>query len=273
MATIQPMLIFECQYSDDVWEKYKNWIWQEKQNGTRNLIHIKDEKVVAIRNRSDSPVMHLYPELSSVAFKGVQSAIFDCEIVVMDANNKSIFYGGINQRDKAVKSAEHRAKYPVKAMLMDCLYLNGQILTQKPYTERYQMLRQSITDNNSIEVVRNIDNPKEYWENVIIPENREGFVLKNPKGIYQAGVRTKEQLKLKNYKRNDVIVDSLEANPKGVKIYGHFDLNGQRIDAEVQWSSMGCENIKVGDAVEVEYLDIVNNKLVQPHKVKGSVVD
>jgi DNA ligase-1 len=215
----------------------------------------------------------LYPEIADSVFKGVQSAIFDCEIVVVDNNGKSIFYGGINQRDKVVKSAEHRAKYPVKALLFDCIYLNGQVLSQKPYTERYQLLRQSITDSSSIEVVRNIDNPKEYWEKVIVPENREGLVLKNPKAIYQAGQRVDTQLKLKHYKRNNVIVDKLEPNPKGVKIYGHFELAGQTIQAEVQWSSMGCENIKTGDEVEVEYLDIVNNKLVQPHKVKGSVID
>jgi hypothetical protein len=36
---------------------------------------------------------------------------------------------------------------------------------------------------------------------------------------------------------------------------------------------MGCENIKVGDSVEVEYLDVVNDKMVQPHKVKDSFIN
>ena len=268
---MKPMLLRELPYSDDVFDKYKSWLWQEKHNGTRNLIHVRDEKICAIRNRNDVPVGAFYPEIMEVKFPNVSDAIYDCEICVFDAQHRSIFYGGINQR-KAIKPLAHRLKYPAVAVVFDCLYLNGQVLTQKPYSERLEMVRQTIANRGgSIEVVEDILNPREYWDKIVL-ENREGLVLKNPKGLYYPDKRMDIQYKLKHYKRALVLVEKLEPNPKGVKIIGSFELGGQKIEAQVQWSSMGFENIKIGSEVEVEYLDIVNNKLIQPHKVKNSFI-
>jgi ATP-dependent DNA ligase len=93
---ILPMLLREIDFSDGVFEKYKNWLWQEKHNGERVLVHIKDGKVSAMRNRNDNPVLHRFPELNSVSFPNVKSAILDCEIIVeedvyIDINTGSIY--------------------------------------------------------------------------------------------------------------------------------------------------------------------------------------
>jgi hypothetical protein len=191
---------------------------------------------------------------------------------------KSIFYGdldrklgGINQR-RAVPTSERLKGFPVQAVVFDLLYVEGQPLVGRPYSERLAFLSSKFSgfQNNHFKVVQNIQNPKQYWTDKIVKENREGLVLKDPKAPYSCGQRMNCQLKLKYYKRKNVIVEALETNPKGVKIIG---TTADGIKGEIQWSSMGCENIKVGDSVEVEYLDVVNDKMVQPHKVKDSFIN
>jgi len=265
---ILPMLLREIDFSDGVFEKYKNWLWQEKHNGERVLVHIKDGKVSAMRNRNDNPVLHRFPELNSVSFPNVKSAILDCEIIV-EENGKSKFYDGINQR-RAVPTADRLKNFPVKVIVFDLIYFNGKMLSNLKYSDRFSMLTSMRCDSDCFEFVNNISNPKEYWYDRVIPENREGLVIKDPDALYYPGQRMDCQLKLKNYKRDKVIVSRIETNNKGVKLSG---MTASGISGEIQWSSMGCENIKVGDEVMVEYLDVVNNKMVQPHKVKHSFIE
>jgi len=272
--TISPMLLEEVEYSEDVFKKFPTdkFIWEEKHNGERALIHIRDGKVAAMRNRSDNPVHQRFPELTDnpEIFKGIDTAIIDCEVVVMK-DNKSIFYGGINQRRSEArgKTASIVKDYPVSVIVFDLLYINGENIMAKPYEERLNKLKQVIKESEQVKIVENVDNPKEYWDTKIITENREGFVIKDKKAPYLSGMRVKTQLKLKNYKRAMVKVEAIEQNPKGAKLTGKTQSG---LECSVQWSSCGWENIKVGDEVEIEFLDTVNNQMVQPHKVKSSTI-
>jgi ATP-dependent DNA ligase len=267
---MKPMLLKEIDepMSDSLVEKYKDWIWEEKHNGERALIHIKNGKVSAIRNREDNNRIPQWPDVAKLSFDGIQSAVIDCEVCHMK-DGKSIFYDGINQRRGANPAQDRVSNFPITVVAFDLIYLNGQPLTAKPCEERIALLNSNFKDSNGFELAKRIANPKEHWQN-IISENREGFVIKNPKSQYYPDRRMDCWLKLKNYKRADVIVQALEPNPKGVKIIGKTK---DGIEGEIQWSFSGFENIKIGDAIEVEFLDVVNNKMVQPHKVKGSIVD
>jgi bifunctional non-homologous end joining protein LigD len=261
---IKPMLLQEIRIDSLAFDEYRNWFWQEKANGIRVIVHIKDGRISAVRNRRNYPCLHLYPELKELDF-GKVNAILDCELCVFDKQHKSMFYGGINQRDKKLYEANVK-KYPVTLVAFDLLYLNGVILFGHPYKERLRLLTENFKDTVNFEVVANIKNPKEYWENVVIPEGREGLVIKNPEAIYELDSRSKNYLKFKSYNQVDVIITGLEANPKGAKIFGKAIIDEKPIDIEAQFG--GIENLKVGDVVPVEYLFIEGNKLIQPHKVK-----
>lgn len=267
MSDVQPMLLTEIPADTDCFEKYKNWLWQEKQNGTRILLHIKDERAVSMRNRRQIPCLHLYPEIKEMRFEGVKNAIVDGEMCVFDDKQKSVFYGGINQRDKKLYDEMHIEKFPVVFVAFDLIYLNYTIMVKKPYSERYDFLRQFFSENKHFKLSENIENPKSYWEEKIVPEQREGLVIKNPDAMYEAGIRSKQYLKFKFYKQIDVEVINMEINNAGTKIYGKANLNGKQIEAECQFG--GIFDLNVGDIVPVEYLDVVGNKLIQPHKVKG----
>lgn len=82
--SIQPMLLKEIDYTNDVFDRYPvdKYIYQEKFNGERALIHIKDGVVAAIRNRQDNPVKQRWPEIGDMKFPGISSAVLDCEVIV-----------------------------------------------------------------------------------------------------------------------------------------------------------------------------------------------
>jgi hypothetical protein len=71
-------------------------------------------------------------------------------------------------------------------------------------------------------------------------------------------------MKLKNYKIVEVTVDSIDVNVKGNKITGKATINSEIVLVECQYG--GVYNIQLGDKLPVEYLDILNGKLIQPHK-------
>lgn len=245
---------------------YKGWIFQEKYNGFRALVLIRDEKIVQIQNRRNNACYHLFPELHTLTFKGIKHAILDSEICVLDNQGKSIFYGGINQRDKKLYQA-HIKLYPITAVIFDVLELNDVSVLGLPYKERYEKLKANFQNQEHFKIADNIGNPQEYWDSVVVPQEREGLVIKNPEASYELGIRSKEYLKLKNYKQVEVIIDNTEENPKGLKIYGTAFINGNKIEVECQMASQF--SLKAGDKVPVEYLDVVGNKLIQPHKIKG----
>jgi|PlaIllAssembly_1097288.scaffolds.fasta_scaffold22389_5 ATP-dependent DNA ligase len=264
---IEVMLLDEVRFDDSVFDTYKDWIFQEKQNGTRVLLHIKDGKASAIQHRAGNPMLHLFPEIQALKFPD-ELAILDGEIVVFDDKQKSVFYGGINQRDKKLHT-QNIKKFPVCFVAFDIIYHKGEVVINKPYAERYALLKHySQYSCDNFKVVENVENPREYWANKIDKENREGFVIKNPKGLYESGTRSKNNLKLKNYKIVDVKVFKTETNPKGIKIYGTGTYKGEVVETECQFSGNNMV-VNVGDILPVEFLDIINGKLVQPHKIIG----
>ena len=270
MSEIKPMLLTEIDFSPDVFEKYKSWCFQEKENGIRAVAHIKNKKISSIRNRRNVPILNLFPELAELEFDTDFDAIIDGELCVFDSTGKSIFYGGINQRDKKLYP-ENVKKFPATFVAFDVLYLKGQVVVDKPYSERYSLLKGVISDTTiqTFRIAKNIDNPQEYWESKIVKENREGLVIKNPTGYYEVDTRSKNNLKLKNYKNIDVVIDKVEQNNAGTKIYGKINIGGVDVDVECQIGGVKPESLKVGEKVPVVYLDIVGNKLIQPHKIKG----
>ena len=76
---------------------------------------------------------------------------------------------------------------------------------------------------------------------------------------------------MKNYKTAKVKVEQVFSNLKGVKITGSSKINGENISVQCQLA--GVNSVSVGDFVEIDYLDIFNGKLIQPHKKKKEIGD
>jgi len=265
-AEIKPMLFTET--SDmSLLERKDRW-FQIKYNGERVLAHIKGGRIVGLRNRSNMPVLYLYPELERLRFD-FGTAILDAEVCVF-LNGKSVFYGGIDQRSRSRKGIEVMKKYPVMLMVFDALRFEDEVLIHKPYQYRYKVIKGNIAANGHIEVVENHEDGRELWK-MVLEADLEGLMAKDPFDVYELGARSANNLKLKNYKPAVLVVEQAEQNSAGTKVFGTAKLkDGKEIQgAECQLA--GVSDLPVGAEIAIRYLDIYNGKLIQPHKLAGSI--
>lgn len=254
---LKPMLLTE------VWEKSiledTSKMLQIKENGIRSIIHVKNKRIVGIRNRSNNPILYLFPELREIDFP-FERAILDAEICVFK-NGKSVFYGGIDKR-RSIPSEKILKEYPATIVVFDVVLIDQENLLMKPYEYRYKKL-EVLKVNDGLKVAKNFK--KDIWDRVV-KENLEGVVIKNPKAVYSSGKRSPDYLKLKNYKITDVIVEATEQNDKGTKVFGKANIKGEQIQVECQIG--GVFDIELGTTQTIKYLDIYEGRLIQPTKVK-----
>ena len=255
---IEPMLLEEVEGKDIL---SKPWIFQIKENGVRAIIHVKDHKIVGIRNRSNNPILYCFPELKEDRFD-FDTAILDAEIVVY-RNSKSVFYGGIDQR-RSTPDARRLRECPASIVLFDIIQLEQEVLINKPYKDRLAILqryRWGGEIGGRIHLVETSMDGLALWDKVV-KENHEGVVAKDPNAVYELGKRSKQYIKVKNYKYVDVVVEKIEPNPKGTKIFSNVVIDDVNISIECQQA--GAFNIGIGDTIRVKYLDIVGDRLIQP---------
>lgn len=256
MSQLKPMLLSEQFYKECIFDNYKGFLAQIKENGVYGVIHIKNHKIVGIRNRNNNPIFYLYPELEDVVFS-FNEGILISEICVFKGI-KSVFYGGLDQR----RSRKHDKNNPITAIIHDFLKIDGKVTINLPYKERYAIIKQNLVNSDFVRVAENYE-PKELWKRVI-EQNLEGVILKNPMAVYQIGIRSANYIKIKNYKTIEIEVDSVEENPKGTKVIGRSDLNGEVMEVECQLG--GVFNAVKGQKIPIKYLDLVGKRLIQPTK-------
>lgn len=263
MTELKPMLLEEINYSEEIFDKYDGWLNQLKENGNRVFSFIKDGKVVGLRNRRNIPVLYLYPELNELKFD-FNVAILDCEIIV-EIKGKSNFYDGVAKRSHS-RNEQRIKEFPVKLIVFDVLKFENEVMVMKPYSKRYEVIKNNIKPSKYIDFIKNWDNLRLLWDKVK-KENQEGIVLKNPNSVYELGTRSKNYLKVKNYKFTTVTVDEREENEKGTKIYGKTIIDNKNIEVECQLQSVTPSEI--GETVKVRYLDIYGKRLIQPTRKRS----
>jgi ATP-dependent DNA ligase len=251
--------------------KYNGWYYQVKANGVRGVVSVKDGKITAIRDRKDLPIFQNYPELKEVRLPNVKEALLDVEVVILDDNGKSHYYNeydekkaltqaGIQLRSLSIKGEEIIKQHPVSIVIFDVLKLNGERLITKSYKERYAKLL-TITEADNIKIAKNYTNFREIWEKVL-NEDLEGAVCKNPNSVYEIDTRSKNYIKIKNYKVDEVEVEETEINEKGLRVSGKT-----REALKVDFQMAGGISLDKGAKVRIKYLEKIGGfggRLTQP---------
>jgi len=91
----------------------------------------------------------------------------------------------------------------------------------------------------------------------------EGCVLKNPMGVYEINTRSKNFIKVKNYKITDIIVEDKEENEKGIKIFGVTADN----KLKVNFQFANAVDVTKGSKIRIKYLEKIGGfggRLTQP---------
>jgi len=196
--------------------KGSDWIYETKYDGFRSILYVTDS-TIELMSRNEKSLNRQFPEIISEiermkdTFKPYLPIILDGEIVYLTSKHFSDFEqlqirGRLKNQDKIENEAQ---KHPCRFLAFDLLEISGETLFTKSLNERKELLFTLFktfeseyvdpTSFNLLQYVPYTTNYSKLWEEIRL-ENGEGIIAKQLKSKWEAGVRTQQWLKIKNYK-------------------------------------------------------------------------
>ncbi|MBI2948935.1 MAG: hypothetical protein HYY23_14945 [Verrucomicrobia bacterium] len=191
---IEPMLARPVDKPPDSAE----YLYELKWDGIRALV-VLDEGEIRIHGRSGLEVTKQFPELliPEQAFRAT-SALFDGEIVCLEADGRPNFKDVIQRMQQEAEGAIERAKarHPAVCYVFDCLYLDGRAIVNEPLTRRREWLQDAIRKNPVYRVNEAVDEGAPFFA-AVKQMGLEGIMAKQRNSAYLPGKRSDSWLKIK----------------------------------------------------------------------------
>ncbi len=185
----------------------EDYIYEVKWDGIRVLISL-DEGELTIRSRSQRNITHLFPELliPEKAFRAT-SALFDGEIVCLDADGRPNFKNVISRMHQSKEGSIERAAItkPVHCYLFDCLYLDGRAIVAEPLLRRREWLTDAVKRDTPFRVSEIIEDGNALFE-AAKSMGLEGIMAKRAGSKYLPGKRSDNWVKVKVRDTVDVAI-------------------------------------------------------------------
>lgn len=285
MIPCLPMLAEACKSLEQAIVKCPNGLYSEiKYDGERVQVHKKGSEFKYF-SRSLKPVLahkiiH-FKEYIPKAFPHGNDLILDSEILMIDAKSGKILPFGT----LGVHKKNHFKDATVCMFVFDCIYYNGEVLTNKPLKERKEILKKSMTEIpnrimfSEMQEIHDINKLSEMMAS-ILKQGLEGLVLKDICSIYEPGKRHWLKLK-KDYLFQGAMADSADLIVLGAwygtgkkggmmsiflmgcydectkKFYtvtkvhtGHDDKTLERLQSELDIIKISCDQAKVPNWLE-----------------------
>lgn len=180
------------------------FVHQVKWDGIRLLARVEPGGV-RLSTRRGGDRTETYPELRELGglLRGT-GALFDGEAVVLDDTGRPSF-GRILKRDRAGAPAARGAVSPVQYVVFDVLFLNGQPLLDRPFSERREILRDVLRAGDQVSVCRDHADGVELFA-ATGALGLEGIVSKELAGRYHPGRKHPTWRKIKHSRRLNAVV-------------------------------------------------------------------
>ncbi len=184
------------------------WAYEMKWDGVRAVLYVADG-AARVLTRSDRDVTGTYPEMSTMAASlGSQEVVLDGEIVAFDGTGRPDF-GELQQRMHVVSPAAVQslvATVPVSFLAFDLLQLAGKSLLKVPYEQRRELL-----ERLELAGPRWATPPAFVGDGAAAVaasqgQGLEGVVAKRRTSTYAPGSRSRDWLKIKNIRTQEVVV-------------------------------------------------------------------
>jgi bifunctional non-homologous end joining protein LigD len=189
-----------------------------------------------LESRNLLDVTDQYPELRAIQRQlGARTAVLDGEIVAFDDEGRPSFER--LQRRMHVQGRrqveQRREEAPVTYLAFDLLYLDGESLTERPYTERRELLEGLGLAGEAWSVPPSFRGRGADVLAASAEQGLEGVVAKRLASPYRPGRRTGEWLKIKNQQRQEVVIGGWtpgkgrRAGEIGALLVGVYDDDGR----------------------------------------------
>lgn len=187
-----------------------DWMFEMKWDGFRALAYVEDPETVRLVSRSGQDLTVTFPELGALAGQ-VDPArlpmVLDGEIVALDRQGRPDFRR-LQLRANLRKErdvARARARVQVDLMLFDVLRAGGQDVTDRPWTERRELLESLVTPQPPVHLPPVFEGDLDAALRTSRTLRLEGVVAKRRRSTY-ASRRSREWLKIKHSAMQEVVV-------------------------------------------------------------------
>lgn len=197
-----------------------DWIFENKYDGYRALIQINGGKVNLV-SRNGLSFNKKYESLVDSFLAIKDDIILDGEIVVEDSKGKSHF-----QWLQDYDESPGRGK--LKCYMFDILYFNGYDLTGLSLLQRKHILKALLPESTTILYSDHTIGKGRHALNKIAKKGGEGIIAKKLDSSYHVNKRSKDWLKIKVTKEQEMVVGGY-TEPKGTRnafgslLIGYYD--------------------------------------------------
>jgi len=181
----------------------KGWSYEIKWDGYRCLAFIDNEKVELRSRNNKSFNEKFYPVFEALQGFSVQ-AIMDGEVVVVDQKGRSNF--GLLQNWRSEADGE------LRFYVFDLLWSEGQSLLKTPLAERKQKLEALLPKHSLVQLSAGLVTSGVKFFEKARKLGLEGIIAKRLDSLYYPGARSKDWLKIKITKRQEVVIGGYTRN-------------------------------------------------------------
>ena len=186
------------------------WLYEVKWDGYRALAFVNKGKV-EVKSRNDKSFTDKFYPVGQALRKWNINAVIDGEIVVVGENGISNFGDLQNWRSEA----DGELLYYV----FDILWYDGKDLTRLPLTERKALLKSVLPKDPIIHVSEFFEESGTVFFEHAKKIGLEGIIAKQADSIYKPGDRSREWLKIKANKRQEMVIGGFTKNDDTVKVF------------------------------------------------------
>jgi ATP-dependent DNA ligase len=198
-------------------------IYEPKWDGFRSII-FRDGDEVEIGSRNERPMTRYFPEVVEAVLAAFpERAVIDGEIIIADTARNTLDFEALQQR---IHPAASRVKLlseqtPASFVAFDLLAIGDDDLTQRPFAERREMLRQTL--GNAKPPIHITPATRDYetaqrWFREFEGAGLDGLIAKSPNLTYQPDKRV--MTKIKHKRTADCVVAGYRVHKSGEDAIG-----------------------------------------------------
>ena len=245
------------------------WGYEIKWDGVRAIAYGEPGRLRLV-SRTLRDITSQYPEVGALARDlGARHVVLDGEIVAFDADGRPSFQR-LQPRMHVESESEirrRRSDTPVTYVIFDLLYLDGRSLLDRPYEERRRELEALALGGPSWQVPAFQLGEGEAFLAASKKQGLEGIIAKRLGSAYQTGRRSLDWLKVKNVRRQEVVIGGWVAGQGrregelGSLLVGYYE--GDRPERRLRYAG------KVGTGFDGPALRLLGERL-EPLWTKNS---
>ncbi len=199
----------------------KEWLYEIKWDGYRavGFMNVGD---VQLKSRNDKSFNDKFYPIYTALQEWGTNAVVDGEVVVLNERGQPDFGALQNWRSETDGTLIY--------YVFDIIWFQGQDLSGLPLTERKNILEQIMPDDPRIEFSKGFETSGVNFFESAKKLGLEGIIAKKKSSSYDAGERTKNWVKIKANKRQEVVIGGYTINedtskPFSALLVGFFEEN------------------------------------------------